>query len=46
VRRPVEDVDFQDLPGDHVALAVLAAEDRGFYTHGGVSPLGIAAGRV
>lgn len=34
------DVALNDLP-EHTRLAVLAAEDRQFYTHGGVSPLGI-----
>lgn len=30
------EIHIEDLP-DHVPLSVLAAEDRGFYTHGGVS---------
>lgn len=32
------DVDLTDLP-EHTKFAVLAAEDRDFYTHGGVAPL-------
>ncbi len=36
-----EDIDLQDLP-DHVEQAVLAAEDRGFYEHRGISVTGIA----
>ena len=32
------DVELTDLP-EHTRLAVLAAEDRDFYTHGGVAPL-------
>jgi penicillin-binding protein 1A len=36
-----EDTTLDRLP-EHVPLAVLAAEDRGFYSHGAVSPLGIA----
>ena len=39
------DVTFEDLP-ETTRLAVLAAEDRGFYTHGGVSPLGILRAAV
>ena len=35
------DVALEDL-SEATALAVLAAEDRDFYSHGGVSPLGIA----
>lgn len=34
------DVALADLP-DHVPAAVLAAEDRGFYQHAGISPRGI-----
>ena len=34
-------VALADVP-DHVQKAVLAAEDRGFYQHGGISPTGIA----
>ncbi len=34
-------VKVADIP-DHVELAVLAAEDRGFYTEPGISPKGIA----
>ncbi|WP_018654208.1 transglycosylase domain-containing protein [Actinomadura flavalba] len=36
-----EDVEFKQIP-KHVRDAVLAAEDRTFYTDGGVSPVGIA----
>src|SRR5680860_1252445 len=36
-----DDVALTDVP-EHVKFAVLAAEDRGFYSHEGVSPLGIA----
>jgi penicillin-binding protein 1A len=36
-----KDIGLDELP-EHVPLAVLAAEDRGFYTHSGVSPTGIA----
>jgi penicillin-binding protein 1A len=35
-----EDIDLKDLP-EHVVHAVLAAEDAGFYEHGGVSLPGI-----
>ena len=34
-------VNFEDIPID-VQSAVLAAEDRDFYNHGGISPIGIA----
>ena len=36
-----EDVELAALP-EHVPLAVLAAEDRGFYEHRGISVTGIA----
>ena len=36
-----EIVTLDEIP-DHVELAVLAAEDRGFYENGGISPVGIA----
>ena len=36
-----EDVDLAELPL-HVEHAVLAAEDRGFYEHRGISPRGVA----
>jgi penicillin-binding protein 1A len=36
-----EDVDLDELP-PHVEQAVLAAEDRGFYEHHGISATGIA----
>ena len=36
-----EDIDLDELP-DHVEQAVLAAEDRGFYEHHGISATGIA----
>ena len=35
-----EDIELDELP-DHVVNAVLAAEDAGFYEHGGVSFVGI-----
>lgn len=38
-------VPLTDIPVD-VAQAVLAAEDRNFYTHGGISPLGIVRAAI
>jgi penicillin-binding protein 1A len=40
-----QDVDLQALP-EHTRLAVLGAEDRGFYEHQGISPLGILRAMV
>lgn len=35
-----QDVQLSNLP-EHVPQAVLAAEDRAFYSHGGISPTGV-----
>ncbi|MFT5223919.1 MAG: penicillin-binding protein 1A [Glaciecola sp.] len=39
------EVDIEDLPG-HVPLSVLAAEDRGYYQHGGISVTSILRAAV
>ena len=39
------DVEIEDLP-PHVTRAVLAAEDRGYYEHGGISLFGMARALV
>ena len=40
-----QDVEFAQVP-ETTRLAVLAAEDRAFYTHGGIAPLGIMRAAV